>query len=117
MKPRGKNKHYGRDILDIGAVTGVPAVGLQNIISDLSRRYSEQQQLCEEGVCRHEQDRQQVMGLAPPATDAASTCTVIKNQQLKHSMRQFCWRKCPVFRIQGHNLMSSIGRIQQLETI
>lgn len=44
------------------AITGVPAVGLQNIISDI-RRHFKQQQLCKEGACRHEQDRQQVMRL------------------------------------------------------
>lgn len=48
----------------------------------------------------------------PPATNAASTCTVTKNQQIRHNVRQLCWRGCPVFRMQGHNLMSSTESTQ-----
>lgn len=47
---KGKEEILWKRHPDIGAVTGFPAVGLQNIISDLSRRYFKQQQLCE-GRC------------------------------------------------------------------
>lgn len=94
---KGKEEILWKRHPEMGAVTGVPAVGLQNIISGI-RRYFKQQQLCEEGACRHEQDRQQVMRLG--LTDAAATCTVINDQQLKHTVRHFCWRERPVFRMQ-----------------
>lgn len=72
-----------------------------------------------EGACRHEGERQDMLrsGPAPPATAAASICTVIKNQQLMCDVRQLCWRERAAFRMQGSNLVSSTDSIQHLETI
>lgn len=42
-RAKGKEETLWKRYPDIGAVTGVPAVGLQNVISGLSTRYFEQQ--------------------------------------------------------------------------